>query len=69
MLGPGVYDDACTKAREMTEGNTVILIVLNGKSGHGLSIHSCNPMIQVEVPGMLRKIADGIEKDLTKNIS
>jgi len=39
MIGEGKYDDACTQARLATGGETVILIVVNGNKGHGLSVH------------------------------
>jgi hypothetical protein len=33
--GPGKYDGECTAARLATKGKAVMLIVLDGHSGHG----------------------------------
>jgi hypothetical protein len=38
--GPGKYDAACTVARETTGAAAVVLIVLNGKDGSGMSVQA-----------------------------
>lgn len=61
MLGPGKYDDACTEVREKTKADAVVLLVMGGEKGSGFS---CQAPINVAVnlPKMLRKMADEIEK-------
>lgn len=64
MTGEGKYDAACTKAREATEADSVILIVLNGNQGHGTSVQSYDMTFPAKVPRLLRKMADAIEKEV-----
>lgn len=62
MIGPGKYDDACTKAKEMTEAKGVILIVFEGSKGAGFSAQL--PLsLAIKVPTILRDVADQIERD------
>jgi hypothetical protein len=63
MIGPGKYDDLATEARERAKAQGAILIVIQGEHGSGFS---CQATLQVtlELPKMLREMADEIEKDL-----
>jgi hypothetical protein len=63
-IGPGKYDDACTKARESTKARTAILIVLGGEAGAGFSVQSEDPDIAVQIPMILMRTAQMIEEDL-----
>lgn len=64
MHGPGKYDDAATVARESTQADGVILIVVKGNKGSGFSVQA--PFIVISsLPATLRQMADDIEKDLT----
>lgn len=62
-LGPGKYDDLCTQVREAADARAVILIIIQGKFGGGFCVQA--PLeIQLELPNILRTLADGIEIDL-----
>jgi len=61
MMGPGKYDGAATAAREDTQALGVILIVFQGKDGHGFSAQ-LPPEILLTVPAILRNVADQIER-------
>lgn len=61
-IGPGKYDDLCTHAREASEAQGVILIVIQGKLGSGFSAQLM-PGNLLEVATALRKIADQVERD------
>jgi hypothetical protein len=64
-LGPGKYDEACTAARETLAARGVVLIVFGGMHGNGFSCQA--PLdLQVALPGILRTVADSIEKDLSE---
>ena len=65
-LGAGVYDDACTQARESTKARSVILMVVDGDKGSGFSAQSDDPMFQMQFPLILRRMADAIDEDLKK---
>jgi hypothetical protein len=64
-IGPGRYDDACTTARESTGAEGVLLIVVNGKHGHGFSAQLTGELLlRANVPAMLRDVATQIERSL-----
>lgn len=45
LNGPGKYDAECTAAREGTQAEAVMLIVLNGSRGSGFAVQSVNPRL------------------------
>lgn len=62
-LGPGKYNDELTEILAKVKGTAGILIVLDGKQGHGFAVQA--PLIEtLSIPRMLRYIADNIENDL-----
>jgi len=61
-LGPGVYDDACTKAREETGGEGVLLIVIRGTKGTGFSCQA-TPHVTAALPDVLEDVAAQIRRD------
>lgn len=67
MIGPGKYDASCEAIRLATGAEAVVLIVINGVNGSGISV-KCEdgPLIDM-LPGILRSIADAQENDL-KNL-
>lgn len=67
MVGEGKYDDACTQARLATGGESVMLVVINGRQGHGFSVHSTDPQFPEKIPLILREMADSIEKEVARN--
>ncbi len=62
MMGPGVYDEVCARVREETGAKAVILAIIDGKHGEGFSVQG-TPLIVMLLPGILRRIADDIERD------
>lgn len=65
--GPGKYDDACTAARESTGAAAVVLIVVNGKKGSGMSVQAEGADLGALLPVLLRNIADQLDEDLKAN--
>jgi len=65
MNNPGKYDDICTMAREATQADGVVLIVMNGIKGGGFSVQA-PPEILIYLPSMLTYIAKEIQEDLVK---
>jgi hypothetical protein len=63
-LGPGKYDEACTRVREETGAKGIILIVFGGQHGNGFSCQAPYD-IQIRLPAILRDVADKIEGDFT----
>jgi hypothetical protein len=63
MTGPGKYDEAATEARESTQAEGVILIVLNGNRGTGFSAQFVSLGMVQSIPEVLRQVADEIEAD------
>lgn len=65
-IGPGIYDHECEVARKATGADTTVLIIVGGMKGSGFSIQS-NPGFLNRLPGLLRQMANDIEKDMKGN--
>lgn len=65
-LGPGKYDSYCTNVRIETQADGVLLIVINGKLGSGFSVQTSKLEVLANLPGVLRNVADQIEKSGVK---
>lgn len=61
--GPGKYDDLCTYVREKAQAQGAIVILLDGNDGNGFSVQA-NPYILLQIPQLLRSVADEIELDV-----
>ena len=66
-IGPGKYDDACSRVREEVgisdgDGGGVLLIVIGGHLGNGFS---CQADLQttLALPDMLEMVAAQIRRD------
>ena len=66
-IGPGVYDDEATQARESTHAQAVALIVVRGDRGSGFSCQAQEDVI-LDLPAVLRSLADQIEADAFKEV-
>ena len=60
--GPGKYDDLATLVRARAKAEGVIVIVIGGSKGGGFSVQA-TAQVSAELPGLLRKLADDIERD------
>lgn len=65
-LGPGKYDDLCEYVRNKAgvigmPAQGALVIVVGGTKGSGFSMKSDALLIQM-LPGILRNVADQIEK-------
>ena len=63
MIGPGRYDDEATMVMERVKAQGVILIVVGGSKGEGFACQATFPTM-LQLPAMLRSIADQIDADL-----
>lgn len=61
-LGPGKYDDLCTKVREDTAADAVVLIVLGGNLGSGFSVQALGEPLS-ELPILLEHLAKQIRAE------
>lgn len=68
-LGSGKYGEACTVARDLTGGQTVVLIVLDGQHGNGFEVQSANLDQQLFLPKLLREMASLIEAENTNQFN
>lgn len=62
-LGPGKYDDLATIVREQTDAHGVIVVVLGGKLGSGFCVQAREGVTMTNLPALLRRLADDIERD------
>jgi len=63
MQGPGIYDEDLTEIRENLDAKGAILIVIEGKKGSGFSCQ-ISKLVTLNLPSILRQLADQIEKDI-----
>lgn len=62
--GPGKYDDECALIKGMTLARGVLLVVVGGEHGNGVSMKIDDPTIAAMVPAMLEGLAAQIRADL-----
>lgn len=62
-VGEGKYDAALSTALQHCGARCGVLMVLDGHDGPGFSVQASIPMM-VDLPRLLRRMADGIEKDV-----
>lgn len=66
---PGKYDDTCTVARESTDAECVILMVVKGKLGSGFSIQATNKEVLLGTPDILEHVAKEIRADIARKFT
>lgn len=64
MMGPGRYDDYCKYVLEKTDANGVLLVVVNGDKGHGMSLKA-SLELTLALPDILEQIAKDIRDQLS----
>lgn len=70
-IGPGKYDDLTTYCMEQAEAQAVVVIVIGGNRGHGMSAKESQTVFEVAIqtsrtlkrklPAILRQVARDIE--------
>jgi hypothetical protein len=63
---PGKYDAACTQVRELVNAAGVVLFVVGGSLGHGLTVQFPDDLVP-RLPSVLRQMADSIEAETRAN--
>lgn len=58
-IGPGRYDEECSRARIATNARGVILIVIDGKAGSGFSCQA-DIITTLQLPDILDTVAKEI---------
>ena len=61
--GRGKYDEFVTQVRNATDADLVIVVVLGGTRGHGFSVQCIDPILEKQVPALLRLIATNIDQE------
>lgn len=61
-LGPGKYDEICTKVREETKATAAMVVIGGGDKGNGFSLQASDIEFLLALPRILRQIADEIEQ-------
>jgi hypothetical protein len=70
MIGPGKYEDIVTQLRERLQARAILLVVVQGNRGNGVSQQIAAPSkeearkISVVLADILRDIAHGIEGEV-----
>jgi hypothetical protein len=61
--GPGKYDVECSIVLEDLKATAVLLLVVGGTKGNGLSISTYDKHLLTKLPTVLRDLADQIENN------
>jgi tRNA A37 N6-isopentenylltransferase MiaA len=67
MLGPGKYDWHAQQLVDELNATGIILIVVGGSRGSGMSVKS-DPVLLSALPSVLRNTADLIETQVKKDL-
>lgn len=59
----GKYDELALGLLLAQEADAVIVLIIGGPKGHGMSVASIDLESLEKLPIMLRELADGIERD------
>jgi hypothetical protein len=62
MIGDGIYSGACRIVCEETNAAAAVLIVLGGNRGTGCAFNVRDKKLLLELPEILRKTADSIQR-------
>jgi hypothetical protein len=69
-IGPGKYDGEATWVQVRTQARGILLMILEGNKGDGFSVASYDIQATLEItlnlPTLLREVANQIEKDIQK---
>jgi len=71
-LGPGKYDDVCTRAMLETDAIASVLIVIEGNRGTGFSVNfrvpdpDDAPALLAEIASAIRSMTNQMEADAAK---
>jgi hypothetical protein len=61
-IGPGKYDQLCRQAREALSARAVVLIVIDGAAGSGISIQGREGVdLTNHLPTLLRRSAEQMD--------
>ena len=61
-LGPGRYDQLCTRVRELAEAECAIVIIVGGNLGSGFSVQMTNSAYAEKLPDLLESMAKQIRE-------
>lgn len=68
MLKPGKYDAEAEALLQKLGAEGLILIVVGGQKGSGMSVKS-NPVLLAALPGLMRTVADMIELEVSEDVA
>ncbi|MEW6304867.1 MAG: hypothetical protein AB1705_15435 [Verrucomicrobiota bacterium] len=63
MIGPGKYDAEAQRLFEETRAESVLIVVVGGKKGNGISAKNTGIVAGKRLADLLRGVAEGLERD------
>jgi len=64
VLEPGRYDEICTAVAALTDASSIVLLIVGGNQGSGVSIGALDRQFLERLPGLLRFISDDLKQKL-----
>lgn len=68
MLGPGIYDSLTEEVKTRTGAKGIVLLVLGGTCGTGMSVKADLPT-HLKLPAILRILADKLDSEIRDDLS
>lgn len=66
-LGAGKYDELCEHVRMISEADGIVMLVLRGIQGSGVSVKTKDELLLASLPALLRHTADLIEAQVAED--
>jgi len=63
-LEPGRYDDICQWASWATDASAIVVLIVGGNRGSGVSIGALDRQFLERLPGLLRFVSDDLKQKL-----
>jgi len=64
MLETGRYDDLCQAVAAIADASSIVLLIVGGNAGSGVSIGALDRQYLERLPGLLHFIADDLKQRL-----
>jgi hypothetical protein len=68
-MGPGKYGANAEKLLAEFGGKLCLIIMIGGPNGPSFDVATLHPQLTLELPRLLRAVADSIEEDLKTKVT
>jgi hypothetical protein len=62
-FGPGKYGPRAARLLAEVNARAVLVVTIGGDGGHAFDLATTDPVVALELPDILRRLADAIERE------